>query len=296
MKYLASNPGQELEKRLPKRNHIVLNRLTSLLTLLWIACGSAFSQPQAIPYGNNDSAGQYFDIRGIKMYCEVYGNGRPLLMIHGNGGSISAFKNNIDFFAKKYRVIVADSRAQGKSVDSQDSLSFEMMADDEAALLNAMHIDSAYVLGWSDGGINALLLAMRHPEKVIRLASTGANLWPDSTAILPSLWRSDQKHFVTTDPHRLKTLKEKNDWKLFLLDCNQPNISLNALHSIRCPSLIIGGDHDLIRVEHTAAIFENIPNAYLWILPDSSHGTLIDHTEEFNRKADDFFCAPFHKW
>ena len=273
-----------------------MSRFISLFIMLWAVESCAFSQPQAIPYGNNVAAGQYFDIRGIKMYCEVYGSGRPLLMIHGNGGSISAFQNNIDFFAKKYRVIAADSRAQGKSKDSNDSLSFEMMADDEAALLNAMHIDSAYVLGWSDGGINALLLAMRHPDKVIKLASTGANLWPDSTAILPKLWRGDKKNFDTTDPQRLKTSKEKNDWKLFLLDWYQPNIPLNALHSIRCPSLIIGGDHDLIRIEHTAAIYENIPNAYLWILPNSSHGTLIDHSDEFNRKVDDFFSAPFHRW
>jgi len=143
-------------------------------------------QQNTLPYGNFEAAGKYYNIRGIKMYCEVYGSGKPLLMIHGNGGSISSFKNNIGYFAGKYMVIALDSRSQGKSFDPADSLSFEMMADDEAALLDAMHIDSAYVLGWSDGGINALLLAMRHPAKVIKLASTGANLWPDSTAIIPS--------------------------------------------------------------------------------------------------------------
>ena len=230
------------------------------------------------------------------MYCEIYGHGEPLLMIHGNGGSISAFKNNIPYFANKYRVIVADSRAQGKSTDPGDSLSFEMMADDEAALLDAMNIDSAYVLGWSDGGINALLLAMRHPEKVIRIASTGANLWPDSTAVLPALWREDKKHFENTDARGIKTEKEKNDWKLFLLDWFQPNIPLTALKAIRCPSLIIGGDHDIIRIDHTMAIYQNIPKAYLWILPNSGHGTLVEHADEFNRKVDDFFSEPFHKW
>ena len=229
------------------------------------------------------------------MYCEVYGSGRPLLLIHGNGGSISAFKNNIAYFANRYRVIAADSRAQGKSTDLRDSLSFEMMADDEAALLEALHIESAYVLGWSDGGINALLLAMRYPEKVIRLASTGANLWPDSTAVLPSLWIEDKKHFDTTDIQKIITSKEKIDWKLFLLDWYQPNISLTALHAIQCPSLIIGGDHDLIRIEHTTQIYQNIPNAYLWILPNSGHGTLIEYAEEFNRKVDDFFSAPFRR-
>ena len=151
-----------------------------------------FSQGKKISYGDNPAAGKYYNIRGIKIYCEIYGSGKPLLMIHGNGGSIKSFENNIPYFSKKYKVIVADSRSQGKSKDANDSLSFEMMADDEAALLDALHIDSAYVLGWSDGGINALLLAMRHPEKVIKLASTGANLWPDSSAIISSLWKEEK--------------------------------------------------------------------------------------------------------
>jgi pimeloyl-ACP methyl ester carboxylesterase len=256
-------------------------------------CGRC--QPNATPYGNCEAAGKYYNIRGIKMYCEVYGHGKPLLMIHGNGGSISSFRNNIGYFAAKYQVIALDSRSHGKSIDPSDSLSFEMMADDEAALLDAMHIDSAYVLGWSDGGINALLLAMRHPSKVIKLASTGANLWPDSTAIIPALWMGDKKRFETTDASKLKTAKDKNSWKLFLLDWYQPNISLKALQSIKCPSLIIGGDHDLIRVEHTVQIFQAIPNACLWILPNSSHSTLIDYADEFNKKVDAFFAGSLSK-
>ena len=263
------------------------NIISILIIICTISC--THSQPKSIEYGNNEVAGTYYSIRGIKIYCEVYGSGKPLLMIHGNGGSIKAFKNNIPYFAKNYKVIVADSRAQGKSIDPKDSLSFEMMADDEAALLNAMHIDSVFVIGWSDGGINALLLAMRHPKKVIKLASTGANLWNDSIAIVPSLWKNDKKHFDATHPELLKTPKEKNDWKLFLLDWYQPNITLAELKAIKCPSLIIGGDHDLIRVEHTVAISQNIPNAYLWILPNSGHGTLIEYADEFNKKVDDFF-------
>src|SRR5450432_3126606 len=120
----------------------------------------SMSQEQKVSYGDNIVAGKFYNIRGIKIYCEIYGSGRPLLMIHGNGGSIESFKNNIPYFSKKYKVIVADSRSQGKSKDGNDSLSFEMMADDEAVLLDVLHIDSAYVLGWSDCGINALLLAI----------------------------------------------------------------------------------------------------------------------------------------
>lgn len=255
-----------------------------------------FSQNKKFSYGNNPVAGKFYSIRGIKIYCEIYGSGRPLLMIHGNGGSINSFENNIPYFSKKYKVIVADSRSQGKSRDEGDSLSFEMMADDEAALLDALHIDSAYVLGWSDGGINALLLAMRHPEKVIKLASTGANLWPDSSAIISSSWKEDKITFDSLKNKRVATQAEKNNWKLFLLDWFQPHISLSVLHTIQCPSLIIGGDHDIIKIEHTVLIYQNIPHAYLWIMPNSGHGTLVEHKDEFNKKVDEFFTSSFHTW
>ena len=178
--------------------------------------------------------------------------------------------NNIPYFSSKYKVIAVDSRSQGKSIDTNDSLSFEMMADDFAVLLDTLHIKSAYVLGWSDGGINALLLAIRHPEKVIKLASTGANLWPDSTALIPSLWKEMNDQYNNDFNKQRTTAKEKNDWKLFMLDYVQPHIPLSALHSIHCPAFIIGGDHDLIPVPHTTLIAQNIPNAVLWIVPNSA--------------------------
>jgi pimeloyl-ACP methyl ester carboxylesterase len=249
----------------------------------------SYGQPMKINYGKNAIAGKYYSIRGFNMYCEIYGHGKPLLMIHGNGGSIEDFTKNIPFFSKTYKVIIADSRAQGKSTDAKDSLSFEMMADDFADLLDTLGIEKSYVIGWSDGGINALLLAMRHPGKVIKLVSTGANLWPDSTAIIPSDWKSEQGYYDSSKNKTWMTAKEKNAWKLFLLDWYQPNIPLSALKAIKCPALIICGDHDAITIEHTVLIYQNIPKAFLWILPNSGHGTLIEHTDEFDRKANDFF-------
>lgn len=265
---------------------------TIFLLFLFVIAKSAFCQDK-IDYGNNKSAGKYYKVRGINMYTEQYGNGKPLLLIHGNGGSIHSMGSIIPYFSQRYKVIATDSRAHGKSTDPGDSLSFEMMADDEAALLDQLHIDSAYVIGWSDGGIVALVLAMRHPGKVIKLASTGANLWPDSTALIPSLWKEEKVYY---DSLHLKTFtipKEKNDWKVFMLDWLQPNIPLSALQNIVCPSLIISGDHDLIVLEHTIKIYQNIPRAYLWILPDSGHGTLVEHTDEFDKKVNDFFENPF---
>jgi len=248
---------------------------------------------KGIPYGNNKQAGKYYTVRGFKMYCEVYGTGKPLLIIHGNGGSINNFVYQIPFFAQKYKVIIADSRAQGKSVDNGDSLTYEMMADDYAGLLDAMKIDSANVIGWSDGGINALLLAIRHPEKVKKLAVTGANLQPDTSAVYQEVW-----DLVTPEYNGLKqksnlTAKEKASLKLLRLLCEQPHIPLSALQTIKVPALVMGGDHDVIKVEHTMQIFHNIPNAYLYIFPNSGHSTPIVYANEFNKKVDNFFSTPY---
>ncbi len=263
-----------------------------ILILFLIIAQSSFCQT-SINYGNNQSAAKYYNIRGINIYTEQYGTGKPLLLIHGNGGSIKWMAKIIPYFSKRYKVIAVDSRAQGKSVDLGDSLSFEMMADDNAALIEKMQLDSAYVIGWSDGGVVAILLAMRHPLKVIKLASTGANLWPDSTALIPSLWKDEEKHFDVFKSKIFTDAKEKNDWKIFMLDWLQPNISLNALHSIISPSLIISGDNDAINLEHTIKIYQNIPKANLWVLPNSGHGTFIEHTDEFNLKVNEFFTKPF---
>jgi len=263
-----------------------------LFCVALILGNQAWCQPK-INFGDNKSAGKYYTVRGIKIYTEQYGNGKPLLLIHGNGGSIASMSSIIPYFSKKYKVIATDSRAHGKSIDTGDSLSFEMMADDEAALLDQMHIDSAYVIGWSDGGIIALALAIQHPDKVIKLASTGANLWPDSTALLPSVWKEEKTYYDSRHTKPFTTAKEKNDWKIFMLDWLQPNIPLNALQTIRCPALIISGDRDVINLEHTVKIYQNIPKAYLWVLPNSGHATLIEHKDEFGKKVGRFFEQPF---
>lgn len=264
---------------------IVLTFITLQLTFAQSSTISAFDTTM---FGRNGATGNYINVRGIEMYYEIYGKGEPLLMIHGNGGSISSFMYQIPFFSKNYKVIAVDSRAQGKSVDTQDSLSFEMMADDFNTLLDNLHIDSCYVLGWSDGGINGLLLAIRHPEKVKKLAVTGANLWPDSTAIIATDYKWWMNYYDTLGkmPQTADIIKTR---KLVKLDCFEPHITREQLQQIHCPALVIGGDHDIILTEHTVYIAQSIPNAYLWILPNSSHSTLIDYKDLFNKTVDDFF-------
>lgn len=269
-------------------------KITSLLTILFVCLFlNSFSQTAAIPYGNNPAAGKYYTIRGIKMYCEIYGEGEPLLIIHGNGGSISNFKFNIPYFAKKYKVIVADNRSQGKSIDQGDSLSYEMMADDFDALLTALHVDSANVIGWSDGGINGLLLAIRHPGKVKKLAVTGANLEPDTSAVFQEVWDIVNPEYNQLKHKTNRNALENNNWKLMRLLVEQPHIPLSALHTIACPVLVIGGDHDVIREDHTLLIYHNIPRAYLWILPNSGHSTPVVYKDVFNQTVADFLKKPY---
>jgi pimeloyl-ACP methyl ester carboxylesterase len=246
-----------------------------------------------IPYGNNPAAGKYYDIRGFKMYCETYGEGQPVLIIHGNGGSINNFVYQIPYFSKKYKVIIADSRAQGKSKDGGDSLTYEMITDDYAALLTAMKVDSAFVIGWSDGGIEGLMLAIRHPEKVKKLAVTGANLVPDTTAVFQEVWDVVMPEYTALKNNATKSAEEKNAWKLMQLLATQPHIPTTDLNKIKIPTLVIGGDHDVIKPSHTLLIFQNIPNADLWILPNSGHSTPVVYKDDFNKNVDAFFSQPY---
>ena len=241
-------------------------------------------------YGHNPKAGHYVTVRGFKMYYEIYGKGEPLLLIHGNAGSINNFSGQIPYFAQNYQVIVTDSRSHGKSVDATDSLSYEMMAEDFNALLDLLHIKSCNVIGWSDGGNNGLLLAIHHPDKVKSLAITGANIWIDSSAIANDVVSIDQLGPLYKSE---QTPEVKNSIKLTKLLFMLPNISLEQLQAIRCPTLVIGGDHDVILPKHTVLIAEHIPQSTLWILPNSGHSTLINYKDLFNKTVADFFKKPY---
>ena len=244
-------------------------------------------------YGHNEKAGKYAAIRGLKLYYyETYGNGEPLLIIHGNGGSISNFMYQIPHFSTQYKVILAGSRAQGKTVDTGDSLSYEMMADDLAALLDKLGIDSCNVIGWSDGGINGLLMAMRHPKKVKKLAITGANLWPDSTAVDPFVykWALAINDSIRRQP---VTPLIKASRKLLHLLSYEPHISLADLKKVNCPTLVIGVDKDVILPQHTMLMAQHIPKSYLWIVPNSGHSVPLTYKDEFNKVVHGFFVKPY---
>jgi pimeloyl-ACP methyl ester carboxylesterase len=260
---------------------------------------NALTQPtttklDSVRLGHNPDVGRYVTTRGFNIYYETYGEGEPLLIIHGNGGSINNFFEQAPFFSQHYHIILADSRDQGKSADMSDTLSYEMMADDLNALLDSLHLDSCYVIGWSDGGINGLLLAMRHPDKVKKLAITGANLWPDTSAVDPWIYTSTFQYYDTLST-RPKTRELKRQLKLLHLVLFEPNISTSDLKKVKCPTLVIGGDHDVILPGHTMLIAASIPKSYLWIVPNSGHSTLINYKNEFNNHVYTFFQKPYRR-
>lgn len=237
---------------------------------------------EKINFGDNPAAAHFADVNGIKLYYETYGAGEPLVMLHGNGGSIKAFRNQIPFFSKYYQVIAIDSRLQGKSGGSPDKISYEQMASDFCALLDQLNIKSAYVLGWSDGGIDGILMALNCPDRVKKLAASGANTVPDSTAL--SQLDIEEMKKVVANPRASAKEKALNQMMI-----DQPNIAYSELGEIKCPVLIMAGDRDMIKPEHTLKIFQSIPGASLCIFPDSHHGVCQQHPDLFNETVLRFF-------
>ena len=251
---------------------------------------AAGTKENVAKYGSNPAVGKTFVHDGVQLYYEVYGAGEPLLLVHGNGGSIADFKAQIDYFRKHYKVIAMDSRDQGRSGDSPDKITYEKMTDDLAALLDHLQTRPVYVLGWSDGGIEALLLGIRHPEKVSKIAAMAANLYPEGLAPEILAW------IESTRKTALANSKEKpgrREAKLMQMMLDEPHIAPQALEAITAPTLVLASDHDAIRDEHTLQIYHHLPHSQLCIFPDATHMIPYDDPAVFNATVEHFFRAPF---
>ncbi|MCA6067046.1 alpha/beta hydrolase [Chryseobacterium sp. RG1] len=231
--------------------------------------------------------GKFADVNGIKMYYETYGEGEPLLMLHGNGQSISAFMNQVDDFSKKYKVIIVDCRERGKSTyDKTKELTFDIQVEDLKQFLDKQNIKKVKILGWSDGGILAILMALKYPDLIDKIACSGANIFPEG---LKDEEMKDLKQSLA------QLIKENKDHKndvyidLYNLDLKYPNLKYEDLKAIQCPSLIMAGDKDVIKTEHTVKIAESIPKGQLAIIPNSTHSVVVEKPELFNSLVIDFF-------
>ena len=246
--------------------------------------------PNPTPYGNNPAASERIKLKDAVLYYETYGSGQPLLLLHGDSQSIGAFAKQIPELSKHYKVIAVDTRGQGKSTDlTTGPLTYELFANDMKQLLDSLHIAKTNILGWSDGGITGLLMAIKYPSYVNKLAITGANLEPSDQAI---------------DGKALKEISRQLDgWKkntsapaamevrLFTMMLNQPHISVESLRSIKAPVLVMAGEHDLILEKHTKLIAASIPNSKIYIFKGASHYVPVEKIDEFNNEVISFFEA-----
>ncbi len=266
-----------------------LNKIISILIFLLFTIHTSYAQEQyTVNYGNNKEAGNFKKINGISMYYEIYGSGKPLIFLHGNGGSIKSARGKIDYFKKQFKVIAIDSRGHGKSIDTTTKvLTYVQMADDIKVLMDSLSIDSAFVSGQSDGGILGLLIAIKYPRKIAKLAAFGANIFPGKKAVF------DEIDNMVTDT--LKVSKDFNTKRLYTLLAYQPHIAEKDLSTIKCPVLIMSGDRDAIRLEHSIKIFYNIPKANFFVMPGASHFGSYQKPELFNMVLLDFLNNPFSK-
>jgi pimeloyl-ACP methyl ester carboxylesterase len=274
-------------------------KATYLILGIMAFTGSAaaqFSAPAKAPaanYGSNPAAGGTFTHDGVKLYYEVYGSGEPLLLIHGNGGSIGELKAQIDDFRKRYKVIAMDSRDHGRSADSPGPLNYEKMTDDLAALLDHLKAGPANILGWSDGGIEALLLGIRHPAKVKKIATMAANLYP--AGLHPETLAFIRSSIDAMPAAQRATPAGKRELKVTTMMLSEPQIKPAALEKITAPTLVLAADHDAITDQHTLEIFHHLPNAQLSIFPNATHMIPYDDPALFNATVDRFFRTPFTK-
>lgn len=246
-----------------------------------------------IPYGANTAVGRTFVHDGVTFYYEVYGAGEPLLMVHGNGGSLGMLAAQIDHFKASRMVIAMDSRDQGRSGDSAGPITYEQMADDLAALVEHLKLGRVDVLGWSDGGIEALLMGVRHPDKVRKLVAMAANLTPD--AIYPETVAMVAQAQAAMPADADKTRDGRRAVKMLHLLAKEPHIDPAVLAKVTAPTLVLSGDRDVILLSHTVDIYEHLPNANLAVFPNSTHAVPYDDPKLFNATVERFLTSPFKR-
>jgi pimeloyl-ACP methyl ester carboxylesterase len=279
-----------------------MKRLLALACVVLSAPGLADAQVKAAApatpaprYGANKAVGRTFTNDGVRLYYEVYGVGEPLLLVHGNGGNIADLSAQIAHFRRRYKVIAMDSRDHGRSGDSPDKLTYEKMTDDLAALLDHLKVGPVNVLGWSDGGIEALLLGIRHPAKVKKIAAMAANLNPSEQAVRPEMISMVKSMIEAIPAAERETPQVKRELKVTSMMLDEPHIDAKALEAITTPTLILASDHDIIRDEHTVEIYHHISNSQLAIFPNATHMIPFDDPVLFNATVERFFRTPFVK-
>ncbi|MBB4576629.1 alpha/beta fold hydrolase [Rhizobium lentis] len=228
------------------------------------------------------------DVNDIQMYYAEYGEGDPILFIHGGLGNTGVWGHQIAEFARDHLVIVADSRGHGRSTRSQQPFGYDLMTSDYVALLDYLKIDKVTLVGWSDGGIIGIDMAMRYPEKLTRVIAQAANVTTDGVKpdVLSNKTFND---YITVAGEQYRKLSPTpNEYKAFVDQISrmwktQPNWTATELGKIMLPVTLAIGDHDeAVKLDHTEMMAKEIPGAKLVILKDASHFAMLQDPAGYN--------------
>ncbi|MBN9510306.1 MAG: alpha/beta fold hydrolase [Alphaproteobacteria bacterium] len=228
------------------------------------------------------------DVNGIKIHYAIYGQGSPVIMLHGGLANTDYWGNQVPALAAHHTVILMDSRGHGRSTRDTRPYGYDLMADDVIGLMNALKLNAADIVGWSDGAILGLDLAIRYPDRIGHVFAFAANTKtsgvkegveknPTFAAYIERAGREYAVHSATPNDYEAFVAQISKMW------ADQPNWTDEQLKTIRAPVLVVDGDHDeAIKREHTEYMAATIPGAGLLILPNVSHFAFLQDPKMFN--------------
>ena len=207
------------------------------------------------------------------------GEGFPLILLHGNGEDCTYFEHQIEPFAQYFRVIAIDTRGHGQTPRGDAPFTIRQFAEDLLVFMNQRGIAKAHILGFSDGGNIAMVFALAHPERVEKLILNGANL--DASGVKRAVQIPIEIGYRIATLFAKRSPKARLNAEMLGLMVNDPNVKPEELTLIQCPTLVLAGDDDMIKDEHTRLIARSIPNAEISIIP-GTHFIANKNPEVFN--------------
>lgn len=226
-------------------------------------------------------------VNGVKIWYAMFGRGEPVILLHGGLANANYWGHQVRALQRHYQVIVMESRGHGRSSRNQEPYGYDLMASDVVALLDHLKIRKAAIVGWSDGAIIGLDIAMKHPERVSKLFAFAANSDPSGVADIAS--SEVFGAYITRAGEEYKRLSSTpTEYKSFVAEIttmweSQPKWTASDLAVIKVPTWIVDGDRDeAIKRDNTEFMAANIPGAGLLIQPQVSHFSFLQDAEQFN--------------
>ena len=207
------------------------------------------------------------------------GIGEPLILLHGNGEDCSYFAHQMDAFAAHFHVIAIDTRGHGQTPRGEAPFTIRQFADDLLAFMDEHHIEKAHLLGFSDGGNIAMVFALKYPERVGKLILNGANL--NASGVKRKIQIPIEIGYRMAKLFAGRSRKAKKNAEMLGLMVNDPNVKVEELSRIQNKTLVIAGDNDMIKDQHTRLIAKSIPGAELCIL-QGNHFIANKNPQSFN--------------